>query len=191
MKFNTSAILRFIGRALGSALKDAAKQQGSNANRGSNRSGSLPSTRRPTASTTSSNAKGSWEFGGYPGDFRGTVNAQYAPQADGRPDPGEVVWAWVPYEEDHAQGKDRPVLLVGRDANYLLALMLTSKDHTNTRTNDRDYLDVGTGAWDKQGRPSEVKLDRVIRLNEGGIRREGAIMDRQNFTRVAESLASA
>jgi hypothetical protein len=191
MKFNTSAILRFIGRALGSALKDAAKQQGSNANRDSNRSGSSPSTRRPTASTTSSNAKGSWEFGGYPGDFRGTVNAQYAPQAGGRPDPGEVVWAWVPYEEDHAQGKDRPVLLVGRDANYLLALMLTSKDHTNTRTNDRDYLDVGTGAWDKQGRPSEVKLDRVIRLSEGGIRREGAIMDRQNFARVAESLASA
>ncbi len=191
MKFNTSAILRFIGRALGSALRDAAKQQGSNANRGSNRSGSSPSTGRPTASRTSSNATGSWEFGGYPGDFRGTVSALYAPQADGRPDPGEVVWAWVPYEEDHAQGKDRPVLLVGRDANYLLALMLTSKDHTNTRTNDRDYLDVGTGAWDKQGRPSEVKLDRIIRLSEGGIRREGAILDRQNFARVAAGLASA
>ena len=32
---------------------------------------------------------------------------------DGEPDPGEVVWAWVPYEDDPAQGKDRPVLVVG------------------------------------------------------------------------------
>ena len=27
-------------------------------------------------------------------------------------DPGEVVWGWVPYEDDPAQGKDRPVLLL-------------------------------------------------------------------------------
>jgi len=24
----------------------------------------------------------------------------YAPERDGQPDPGEVVWAWVPYEDD-------------------------------------------------------------------------------------------
>src|SRR3954468_725955 len=39
----------------------------------------------------------------------------YAPKADGRPDPGEVVWAWVPYEEDPTQGKDRPVLVIGEE----------------------------------------------------------------------------
>ena len=38
--------------------------------------------------------------------------ARYAPEADGEPDPGEVVWAWVPYEDDPSQGKDRPVLLL-------------------------------------------------------------------------------
>ncbi len=37
----------------------------------------------------------------------------YAPKANGKPDPGEVVWAWVPYEEDPSQGKDRPVLVIG------------------------------------------------------------------------------
>ena len=36
----------------------------------------------------------------------------YAPESDGEPDPGEVVWGWVPYEDDSAQGKDRPVLLL-------------------------------------------------------------------------------
>ncbi len=39
----------------------------------------------------------------------------YAPKANGKPDPGEVVWAWVPYEEDPSQGKDRPVLVIGTE----------------------------------------------------------------------------
>ena len=53
----------------------------------------------------------------------------YAPDLDGSADPGEIVWTWVPYEEDHSVGKDRPVLVVGRDGDWLLGLMLTSKDH--------------------------------------------------------------
>ena len=47
-------------------------------------------------------------------DFHGRVTPEYAPDRDGEPDPGEVVWAWVPYEEDPEQGKDRPVVIVGR-----------------------------------------------------------------------------
>src|SRR5690606_28866634 len=35
----------------------------------------------------------------------------YAPELDGRADPGEIVWAWVPYEDDPRRGKDRPVLV--------------------------------------------------------------------------------
>ena len=46
----------------------------------------------------------------------------YAARPDGRPDPGEIVWTWVPFEEDHTQGKDRPVLLIGRDGRWLLGL---------------------------------------------------------------------
>ena len=57
-------------------------------------------------------------------------------EADGQPDPGEVVWGWVPYEDDPQQGKDRPVLLLGREsADGWLGLMLTSQDH------DRDAAD--------------------------------------------------
>lgn len=191
MKFNTASILRLLGRALESALRGTAKQQ-----RGTGR----PAGKRPATPTTrhqdstaapTRDGASSWEFGGYPGDFRGAVNAAYSPRADGQPDPGEIVWAWVPYEEDYSQGKDRPVLLVGRDTDYLLALMLTSKDRNNGQSRDRDYVDIGTGSWDRQGRPSEVKVDRVIRLREAGIRREGAILGRQAFARVAERLAAA
>src|SRR5262245_11049869 len=51
---------------------------------------------------------------------------EYSPRLDGRADPGEIVWTWVPYEEDHRQGKDRPVLVVGRDRRTLYGLMLSS-----------------------------------------------------------------
>src|SRR5450755_3463050 len=63
--------------------------------------------------------------GGDPGPF----TVQYHPNPDGRPDPGEVVWAWVPFEEDHTRGKDRPVLIMGRQGRELIGLMLTSRDH--------------------------------------------------------------
>lgn len=132
-------------------------------------------------------ATGAARGAAYAGDYRGALSPIYSPKPDGRPDPGEIVWAWVPYEEDHAQGKDRPVLVVGRDGRHLLALMLTSKDHT--RQGDRDYVDVGAGAWDRQGRPSEVKLDRVVRLDEAAVRREGAVLDRARFEVVAAALA--
>jgi hypothetical protein len=102
----------------------------------------------------------------YPGDFTGPLVPHYSPQPDGRPDPGEIVWTWVPFEEDHTQGKDRPVLLVGHDGPWLLALQLTSKDHDGRRTwrGGPRWVDIGSGAWDPQRRPSEVRVDRVVRV---------------------------
>jgi PemK-like, MazF-like toxin of type II toxin-antitoxin system len=112
----------------------------------------------------------------------------YRPREDGRPDPGEVVWAWVPYEEGDGRGKDRPVLVVGRDGDVLLGLMLSSKDHdldaADEARHGRYWVDVGTGAWDRQGRPSEVRVDRVLRLDPADVRREGAALDRARFDEV-------
>jgi hypothetical protein len=112
----------------------------------------------------------------------------YEPQRDGRPDPGEVVWAWVPYEEDASQGKDRPVLVIGRDRKGLLALQLTSKDHDLDAEDEARYgrfwMDVGSGAWDRERRPSEVRLDRLLRLQEQEVRREGAALERARFDAV-------
>ncbi|WP_425441591.1 type II toxin-antitoxin system PemK/MazF family toxin [Sinomonas mesophila] len=127
---------------------------------------------------------------GYAGDFSGTARAEYHPDPDGEPDPGEIVWTWVPYEEDHSRGKDRPVLVVARRGALLLALMLTSRDHTGSGNGDRagDYLDIGTGAWDARGRPSEVRFDRVLQIDPGAVRREGAVLDRAAFEAVAARL---
>jgi hypothetical protein len=126
----------------------------------------------------------------YPGDFTGTAHARYSPQPDGRPDPGEIVWTWVPFEEDYSRGKDRPVLLVGSASGRLLALMLTSKDHRDDHRGNSDYLDLGTGPWDKQGRPSEIRLDRVLQIDPRDIRREGAVLDAGRFALVAAALLS-
>jgi hypothetical protein len=109
----------------------------------------------------------------------------YSPDLDGRADPGEVVWAWVAFEEDASQGKDRPVLVVGRQGSTVLGLMLSSQDH---HRGDPDWLGLGAGAWDGEHRPSWVRLDRVVELAEDGIRREGAILDRQRFDTVAAAL---
>jgi len=128
--------------------------------------------------------------GGYPGDFTGTATVEYTPDPDGEADPGEVVWAWVPFEEDHTRGKDRPALVVGRDGRWLLALMLTSRDHDRpgaVRDGER-WLDIGAGHWDRKGRPSEVRVDRVLRLDPSAVRREGATLDRERFDEVATVL---
>lgn len=113
---------------------------------------------------------------------------EYAPEIDGQPDPGEVVWGWVPYEEDATQGKDRPVLLIGRRGEQWLGLMLTSKDHDRDAEDEarygRHWMDVGTGGWDPEGRPSEVRLDRLLELDESALRREGAALDRTTFDAV-------
>ncbi|MET3173333.1 UNVERIFIED_ORG: hypothetical protein ABIB52_001165 [Arthrobacter sp. UYCu721] len=126
--------------------------------------------------------------GPYPGDFGGTAAIRYAPQPDGSPDPGEIVWTWVPYEEDHSRGKDRPVLLVGKNGRYLLGVMLTSKDHDHAGKGSGDYVDIGTGSWDRQQRPSEANLGRILQFSPDAIRREGAVLDRKRFDLVAAGI---
>nr|WP_172890898.1 type II toxin-antitoxin system PemK/MazF family toxin [Actinoplanes derwentensis] len=109
----------------------------------------------------------------------------YAPSLDGDADPGEIVWTWVPYEGDPAQGKDRPVLVVGRDAGTLLGLMLSSQ---SDRDGQRHWMALGPGEWDRDSRPSWIRLDRVLEIEEDGIRREGAVLDRPRFDRIAAIL---
>jgi hypothetical protein len=126
----------------------------------------------------------------FPAGVRPTVPT-YAPKADGHPDPGEVVWAWVPYEDDPGQGKDRPVLVLAVDAGEVVGLALTSKDHDRDAEQEaragRLWMDVGTGGWDARHRPSEVRVNRVLRLPAGAVRREGAALDPAIFRQVVEA----
>ncbi|MGN0063767.1 MAG: type II toxin-antitoxin system PemK/MazF family toxin [Nocardioides sp.] len=115
----------------------------------------------------------------------------YAPDIDGEPDPGEVVWAWVPYEDDPSQGKDRPVLVLAEHGDGWVGLMLSSKDHdldaADEARHGRYWMDVGTGGWDSQGRPSEVRLDRLVPLTRDAVRREGAALEQGLFEAVVKA----
>jgi len=197
------ALLPFLQKAAEDALNDATASKGdsessqkSESHKDDSRQGeartsgsSAPKPSAPKSSSVKSSAPkpsapastGASDGSDYPGDYRDMINFEYSPSLDGDADPGEIVWTWVPFEEDHSQGKDRPVILVGRDGEYLLALMMTSKDHNNREHADPNYLDIGSGPWDPQGRASEVKLNRVIRVRPDSMRREGAIMPEDTF----------
>lgn len=192
------ALLPHLQKAAEDMLNEAASSNGSDGSheskgeerRASSQSSPKPSAPKPSSAKSAANstapkpsapATGASDGSDYPGDYRDMINFEYSPSLDGDADPGEIVWTWVPFEEDHSQGKDRPVLLVGRDGEYLLALMMTSKDHNNREHADPNYLDIGSGPWDPQGRASEVKLNRVIRVRPDAMRREGAIMPEDTF----------
>ena len=52
-----------------------------------------------------------------------------------------------------------------------------------------DFVSVGAGRWDGEHRPSWVNLDRVIRVirvHEGGMRREASALPREPFERVTD-----
>lgn len=189
------ALLPHLQEAAEDMLNEAASSKGTDGSheskseerRASSQSSPKPSAPKPSSAKSSapkpsaSASTGASDGSDYPGDYRDMINFEYSPSLDGDADPGEIVWTWVPFEEDHSQGKDRPVLLVGRDGEYLLALMMTSKDHNNREHADPNYLDIGSGPWDPQGRASEVKLNRVIRVRPDSMRREGAIMPEDTF----------
>ena len=109
----------------------------------------------------------------------------YAPDRDGDPDAGEIVWTWVPYAENDGRGKDRPVLVIARQSDdRVYAIRLTSKAHDG----DRDFLPLGAGEWDARGRPSWVDIDQLYSVHRDGMRREASALDLQRFTRVADAL---
>jgi hypothetical protein len=117
----------------------------------------------------------------------GPVRMTYNPATDGDPDPGEIVWTWVPFEENDGRGKDRPVLVVATEPNgSVLAVQLTSKEHDG----QRDFVAIGSGAWDGEHRPSWVNIDRVIRVHRDGMRREAAALPRTDYDRVEAALRS-
>ncbi len=113
-------------------------------------------------------------------------HVEYSPRLDGDPDPGEVVWTWVPYEEDPAQGKDRPVVIIGRQGENLLGVALTSKPHANEM-----QVAVGPGPWDHEGRTSYAKVNRLLLVDPNQVRREGAVLERQHFNDVVAGVRRA
>jgi hypothetical protein len=111
------------------------------------------------------------------------TRVEYSPDLDGDADPGEVVWTWVPYEDDPSRGKDRPVAIIGRTGGDLAGVPLSSKNKGH------GVVPVGSGAWDGSGRPSYAKVDQLIVVRASEVRREGAVLERARFDEVVAGVA--
>ena len=113
------------------------------------------------------------------------LRLRYAPETDGAPDAGEIVWTWVPYAENDGRGKDRPVLVIAPAAGErVYALRLTG----TPREGDPNYVGMGAGPWDSRGRPSWLDLSKVYTVDALGMRREAAALDRARFAKAAAAL---
>ena len=208
-------ILTLLGRAASDAVSDALSQKSSTPSgtsesrpsgsaetaqsRAPKSSAAKPSQTRPrahdsgaAAGATAPSARGVSVYDVYDVSALGLPDFAYSPDPDGEADPGEVVWTWVPFEEDPTQGKDRPVLVLARHETRLVVAQMTSKDHDRDAAQEarwgRFWHDVGTGDWDRQGRPSEVRLDRLLLVEPASVRREGATMKREVFDGVVAAL---
>jgi mRNA-degrading endonuclease toxin of MazEF toxin-antitoxin module len=113
------------------------------------------------------------------------VSISYEPQADAKPDPGEVVWVWIPYEEDPSVGKDRPALAVGwvpaTPQDDIAVVPLTSRWHAG-------QVSVGLGAWDGGRKRSFAKVDQIYVVDRADVRREGASLHKSVFEQVIRAL---
>jgi hypothetical protein len=67
-----------------------------------------------------------------------------------------------------------------------MAVALTSKPHGDAG----NFVSIGRGSWDAQGRPSWVGIERVFRVHPDGMRREAAALDADRFSRVADAITS-
>jgi len=113
----------------------------------------------------------------------GIVTVEYSPRIDGDPDPGEVVWTWVPFEEDPDQGKDRPVVVIGRRGRSLVGVPLTTKQNSREA-----QIAIGTGDWDPKRRKSYARIWRMLDIDEDRTRREGAVLERGRFDSVVAAV---
>ena len=112
------------------------------------------------------------------------IRITYAPDRDGDPDAGEVVWTWVPYVENDGRGKDRPVLIIARLAPQAVAgCYLSTKRHDG-------FISVGSGAWDAQGRESLVNPGRILYVPDSGMRREGHVVPPERFDQAVRHIAA-
>lgn len=109
----------------------------------------------------------------------------YAPDMDGQADPGEVVWIWAPADGVGNPPRERAMVVVGRTRSTILGLLIScNPEHRG----DDAWIDIGAGGWDERGRQSWVRVDRILEVSELGTRRQGTVVPRGRFERLANRL---
>lgn len=112
-------------------------------------------------------------------------NLFYAPNMDGQVDPGEVVFFLAQGDNASDQPQERALIVVGRIGDQITGL-LTSPNPNNQWK--KTWIDIGAGPWDTQGRQAWARVDKVIRISESDIRRQGAVIPPARFERIAMRL---
>jgi len=130
---------------------------------------------------TSGGSGGSLRQHALPDVAPGDVRFAYRPRhPDGHPDPGEVVWAHVPFEDNPKVGKNRPVLIVGRtkDGN-LVGVQLTSKTH------HPGSIPI---EWGDKNIASHIRPERFIQVDKSNYFKEGSYIKKPKFQDIVNTL---
>jgi hypothetical protein len=65
-------------------------------------------------------------------------------------------------------------------------MMLSSRDHGG----DQNWLAIGSGPWDSDGRPSWLRRDRLLAVPADAVRREGAVLPRATYDSVLAAVGT-
>ena len=114
------------------------------------------------------------------------VQIEYSPCLDGDPDPGEVVWTWVPYEEDPSAGQGSPG---GDHRPAWRPLGGGAVDVEGSR--QRAAGCRRSRAVGPRGRVSYAKVERLLDVVPEQVRREGAVLERRHFDDVVAGVRRA
>lgn len=205
---NWKSLLRNVGREAVNALDRAIRTRSTTSSGTRSSSDARPGDRSRSTTTprpAASRPSRPTPAGGEPSPYGAASAREISPAAlpqfdyaphhlDGDADPGEVVWTWVPYEDVPEVGKDRPVLVLAHIEDDLVVVQLTSKDNNgdlDEARHGRYWIDIGSGSWDSRGRPSEVRIDRLLRVGQSAIRREGGVLGEGVFRDVVTAVSDA
>lgn len=97
-----------------------------------------------------------------------------------RPQPGEIWWADVPFE-DGTGHKVRPCLVLRTYQRQVEVLKITSQD----RSARRDHIEIPTRAWDRRAtHNSYLDLSGPFRLRDAAFTRRAGTVDARTWSAV-------
>ncbi|MFC5632884.1 type II toxin-antitoxin system PemK/MazF family toxin [Streptomyces bullii] len=100
---------------------------------------------------------------------------------NGRPQPAEIWWADVPYEDDQGRAKDRPCLVLAVRGERATVAKIT----TRFREERAGVIPLPPGAvGDAQGRTSFLETDELREVPVWGFRRRVGVVDPTLWDRV-------
>jgi mRNA-degrading endonuclease toxin of MazEF toxin-antitoxin module len=99
-----------------------------------------------------------------------------------RPQPGEIWWADVPFQDGTGR-KVRPCLVVRTHRAQVEVLKITSQDQRARR----DHVEIPTRAWDRRAtHNSFLDLSRPLRIRDAAFARKAGTVDAETWHAVRQ-----